>query len=175
MPIPKSKIQAIVERLLSDNGVTEAPVPLLQIAQACGVRVFADSLKGDLSGFLYRGNNKVVIGVNTLHHPVRQNFTMAHELGHFLLHDREHFHIDHEFRIRLRNNISSQGTDEGEREANHFAAALLMPKKFLENDLKDKEYIDLFAEDFLHDLACKYGVSTQALVYRLKNLGYLVE
>jgi Zn-dependent peptidase ImmA (M78 family) len=165
----------MVERLLADNGVTEAPVPLPQIAQACGARIVVDSLQGDLSGFLYRDKNKAVIGVNTHHAPARQNFTIAHELGHFLLHEQEKLHVDHEFRVRLRNDVSSKGTDEAEREANHFAAALLMPKTFLEKDLKDEEYVDLFDEGFLYNLARKYGVSTQALVNRLKNLGYLAE
>ena len=32
---------------------------------------------------------QAVIGVNTHHAPVRQNFTTAHELGHLLLHDQE--------------------------------------------------------------------------------------
>jgi Zn-dependent peptidase ImmA (M78 family) len=106
---------------------------------------------------------------------VRQHFTTAHELGHLLLHDQEQLHIDHGFRVRLRDDVSSQGTDEAEREANMFAAALLMPKQFLENDLVNEEFVDLLDDDFLSSLAKKYGVSSQALVNRLKNLGYIQE
>ena len=48
-----------------------------------------------------------------------------------------------------------------------------MPQEFLDNDLEDE--IDLFDDDFLYDLAHRYGVSTQTLVNRLKNLGYIEE
>ena len=50
-----------------------------------------------------------------------------------------------------------------------------MPKHFLEEDLETEEYFDLLDDDFLSDLSRKYGVSTQALVNRLKNLGYIQE
>lgn len=82
-----------------------------------------------------------VIGVNTQHAPVRQNFTTAHELGHLLMHDQEQLHIDHAFRVRLRDDVSSQGTDDAEREANFFAASLLMPRTFLEADLEGEDYV----------------------------------
>jgi len=139
------------------------------------LRIHANSLEGDLSGFLYLDSDQAVIGVNTRHHPVRQNFTIAHELGHYLLHDQEQLHVDHEFRFRLRCEVSSQGTDIAEREANLFAATLLMPREFLEADLAKEDFVDLLDDEFLHGLSRKYGVSTQALVNRLKNLGYIQE
>lgn len=175
MAIRKRKIQVMTDVLLAENGITKAPVRVLQIAKAKGARIVADSLEGDLSGFIYRDTSQTVIGVNTSHAIVRQNFTIAHELGHFLLHDQEPLHVDRDFRVRLRGDLSSQGTDEAEREANYFAASLLMPKGFLEADLVGQEYVDLFDDSFLRELARKYGVSTQALVNRLKNLGYIQE
>ena len=48
-----------------------------------------------------------------------------------------------------------------------------MPQRFLEQDLTGVEYLDLLDEDFLNGIARKYGVSSQALVIRLKNLNYL--
>jgi Zn-dependent peptidase ImmA (M78 family) len=175
MAIRRRRIHALVEELLAENKITEAPVSVSRIAKAKGARIFVKSLEGDLSGFLYRDNSNAVIGVNTKHSKTRQNFTIAHELGHLLLHDQEKLHVDHEFRVRLRNDVSSQGTDEAEREANFFAASLLMPKEFLRNDLAEEDYVDLLDGQFLRALARKYGVSAQALVNRLKNLGYIQE
>jgi Zn-dependent peptidase ImmA (M78 family) len=175
MAIRRRKIESLVEGLLATYNITEAPVPVERIAKAKGARIFYQSLEDDVSGFLYRDKSQAVIGVNTHHAPVRQNFTTAHELGHLLLHDQEQLHIDHEFRVRLRDDVSSQGTDEAEREANFFAASILMPKQFLEEDLENEEYVDLLDDDCLSDLARKYGVSAQALVNRLKNLGYIPE
>jgi Zn-dependent peptidase ImmA (M78 family) len=175
MAVRRRKIEARVQTLLAENGVTEAPVSVSKIAKAKGARIYVDSLEGDLSGFLYRDKAQVVIGVNTSHAPARQNFTIAHELGHLLLHDQEQLHVDHEFRVRLRNDVSSQGTNAAEQEANFFAASLLMPRHFIEKDLANEEYVDLLDDNFLHDLARKYGVSSQALAIRLKTLGYIQE
>lgn len=173
MAIRKRRIDSLVESLLEETGVTSAPVPVSVIARAKGARIHAEALEGDLSGFLYRDNDQAVIGVNTKHASTRQNFTIGHELGHFLLHDLEQLHVDRGFAVRLRNDLSSQGTDEAEREANYFAAALLMPKEFLERDLQ--EFIDLSDDSTIKTLSKKYGVSTLALVNRLKNLGYIQE
>jgi Zn-dependent peptidase ImmA (M78 family) len=173
--IRRRRIETLVERLLATYNITEAPVPVERIAKAKGARIFHQSLDDDMSGFLYRDNDQAVIGVNTHHAPARQNFTTAHELGHLLLHDNEKLHVDNGFRVRLRDDVSSQGTNEAEREANLFAASLLMPRAFLEEDLENVEDVDLLDDDFLSDLAQKYGVSTQALVNRLKNLDYIPE
>jgi Zn-dependent peptidase ImmA (M78 family) len=175
MAIRRRRIESMIEELLAGYEITEAPVPVERIAKAKGARIFYQSLEDNVSGFLYRDKTQAVIGVNTHHAPARQNFTTAHELGHFLLHDLEQLHIDHEFRVRLRDDVSSQGTDDDEREANFFAASLLMPRQFLEEDLADEDYVDLLDDDFLSDLARKYGVSSQALVNRLKNLDYIPE
>lgn len=175
MAIRRRKIESLIQELLATHKVTSAPVPVEKIAKARGARIFHQSLENDVSGFLYRNAAQAVIGVNTHHAPSRQNFTTAHELGHLLLHDQEQLHVDHDFRLRLRDDVSSQGTDESEREANCFAASLLMPKMFLEVDLASEDYVDVLDDQFLRDLARKYGVSTQALVNRLKNLGYIQE
>ena len=175
MAIRRRRIESMIQQLLHRHGVNEAPVPVGRIAKAEGARIFYQSLEDSVSGFLYRDQQQAVIGVNTHHAPVRQNFTTAHELGHLMLHDQEQLHVDHDFRVRLRDDVSSQGTDEAEREANFFAASLLMPREFLESDLEGEDYVDLLDDEMLRNLARKYGVSTQALVNRLKNIGYIQE
>lgn len=149
-------------------------MPVWEIARKSGVRLAVESLEGDLSGFLYRDAAQKIIGVNTQHASVRQNFTVAHELGHFLLHDQEQLHLDRAFStIRLRDHRSSQGVDSAEKEANLFAAELLMPQEFLRADLAGKDVLDLYDEDLLPDLAGRYRVSVQALTFRLQYLGYV--
>lgn len=141
-----------------------------------GARIAVDSLEGDLSGFLFRDGQQSVIGVNTHHAAVRQNFTVAHELAHLMLHDQDHeqLHVDRAFpTVRLRSDESSRGVDDYEKEANLFAAELLMPAKFLERDLSGRGRLDLYDDDFIPALAKKYGVSVQALMFRLQYLGYV--
>lgn len=174
MAVRRRKIRELVETLLAEANVTHAPVPVWQIARAKGARIAVDSLQGDLSGFLYRDASQKVIGVNTQHATVRQTFTIAHELGHLLLHDQEQLHVDRSFAsVRLRDDTSSQGVDDAEKEANLFAAELLMPEKFLKLDLASHRMIDIHDESLIPVLARKYGVSVQALTFRLQYLGYI--
>ena len=174
MAVRRRKIREMVETLLKDSNITEAPVPVWEIARAKGAKIAVDSLEGDLSGFLFRDANQKVIGVNTHHATVRQNFTVAHELGHLLLHDQEQLHVDRAFpTVRLRDDASSRGDDDAEKEANLFAAELLMPHNFVRRDLQDRDGLDLYDDDFIPDLAARYGVSVQALMFRLQYLGYI--
>jgi len=174
MAVRRRKIRELAQKLVMEAGTTEAPVPVWEIARAKGARIVPDSLEGDLSGFLYRDASQKVIGVNTQHAPVRQNFTVAHELAHLLLHDQEQLHVDRAFpTVRLRDDVSSQGIDDAEKEANLFAAELLMPVGFLRQDLAGRNTLDLYDEDYIPELAQKYGVSVQALMFRLQYLGYI--
>lgn len=175
MLVRRKLIRSKVEKLLAQCGVRDAPVPVENIAEALAIVVQREPTDDDLSGFLYkaRRGNKAVIGVNANHHPNRQNFTIAHELGHFLLHDVDDVHVDRGFNVRLRSETSSQGTDVEEKEANLFAAELLMPARLLEDDLDEISAFDLDDEEATRKLARRYGVSTQAMMFRLANLGYI--
>ena len=173
--VRRKYIRALVQRLLAEHHVQAAPVAVVAIAKAVGVEVQATPVKDDLSGFLYRNRqgNSAIIGVNANQHPKRQNFTAAHELGHFLLHDSDAVHVDRDFKVWLRSDASSKGTDDEEKEANLFAAELLMPAHFLARDVQEIDTIDLLDEKVLQELAGKYGVSTQAMTFRLAYLGYV--
>jgi Zn-dependent peptidase ImmA (M78 family) len=173
--VRRKHIRSLVERLLSEHRVRSGPVPVTEIANSLGVEVQEESAEEDLSGFLYRDRKRdvAIIGVNADHHPNRQTFTAAHELGHFLLHDFDDVHVDREFKVWLRSEASSRGTDIEEKEANLFAAELLMPARFLQSDVEEIGSFDVLDEDVLKDLADRYGVSTQAMTFRLAYLGYL--
>jgi len=119
---------------------------------------------------IYRSASTVIIGVNSLHHPNRRRFTIAHELGHYFLHKGIEVHIDHEYPIYVNaRSSSSQSKDPEEVEANIFAAEILMPKIMLQDEIKDR-VVDIDDDQFLRDLAKKYGVSTVAMTYRLSNI-----
>lgn len=176
MAIRRKKIRQIAEDLLLEYNIINAPVPVEDIVRDLGIAIRKqDNGNVQISGFLLRRGKHVVIGVNSSQHPVRQRFTIGHELGHYLLHAHgtDEIHIDRSFEIRFRDNLSSEGSDNDEREANLFAAELLMPHHFLEKDLASVSEIDIENDDLMKNLASKYGVSTQALIFRLANLGYV--
>jgi Zn-dependent peptidase ImmA (M78 family) len=97
---------------------------------------------------------------------------LAHEIGHFFLHQGEEVIVDRAFRVNLRNSEAAKAESPEEIEANYFAAELLMPTKFLLEDLEGKA-IDIEGDDDIRELSSRYQVSSQALSYRLTNLGYL--
>src|SRR3954470_4270018 len=71
---------------------------------------------------------RYIIGINSSHPETRKRFTIAHEMGHLVLHQLDQVHVDKQFLVKLRDDISSQAIDPHEIEANAFAAALLMPE-----------------------------------------------
>lgn len=170
------RIRGLVRELLAETNVTNPPVPVDDIAKSRGLdlRISYNKDSG-ISGFLFSGGEKPIIGINTVHHENRQRFTIAHELGHYLLHhpNAEGIHVDHSFEIKLRSDRHVEGNYADEREANMFAAELLMPIDFIIRDLKDKNLVDMEDDGLLHEMANRYKVSQQAMAIRLSNLGYL--
>jgi Zn-dependent peptidase ImmA (M78 family) len=174
MAIRRKHIRDLVGKLLETHKIESSPIQVNDIASALGIQVRYESTKDELSGFLLRdlSRHKVIIGVNNDHHPNRQRFTIAHELGHFFLHTQEKLHVDRGFQINLRDGNSSKGEIEDEKEANLFAAELLMPFQFIQEELAAIEVLDL-EDDSISKLAEKYEVSTQAMAFRLSYLGYI--
>jgi Zn-dependent peptidase ImmA (M78 family) len=144
------------------------PVPLEQIARREGIKVELTPLDDDLSGMSFIKNGVAGIVLNLNHHPNRRRFTLAHEIGHHLMHMpylTNNVHVD---KIVLnRDVVSSQAVDRREMEANAFAAELLMP----EAELRRYHTVDLNDDDFLYALSKKLKVSVTALTYRLIKLG----
>src|SRR5271154_163009 len=130
--LPKQSVEARASKLLSSMGIQEIPVPVEKIAKSLGARVRFSPLDDELSGMIFIKDGVPIIGVNSLHHPNRQRFTVAHELAHLHLH-REHIsqrvHVDKRFAESMlrRDTVATTGTERLEIDANQFAAALLMP------------------------------------------------
>ena len=159
------------EQLLREAGIVAPPVPVEELAERMGALVRYAPFDGQMSGLLHRSEDgkRAVIGVNSRHPTVRQRFSIAHELGHLVLHEPT-LQIDLHAFVSFRNSKSSNATDPHEIEANQFAAALLMPEGFLRAclDLLD-ENPDV--EESIRGLAQRFDVSTQAMTIRLTSLG----
>lgn len=161
-----SKIDAMVARLLLDHGQVKPPIRIENIAKALGVEVRTGDL-GDVSGVLVRHGDSAIIGTNSTQGAQRQRFTIAHELGHFLLHEGITNHVDRTYRVNYRSAESSQATNVEEIEANYFAASILMPKHLL--DQRDAEEA-LDSDSEMSELAKEFQVSRLAMSLRLANL-----
>ena len=98
---------------------------------------------------------------------VRQRFTIAHELGHFVLHPQQDAFVD--FR---KERTPGEERSPRERQADMFAAALLMPRKSLLKDFR-RLAKDGYTEAITATLAKQYHVSEDAMRFRLINLNSL--
>lgn len=155
-------------------GVTEAPVDVELVAKQLGCTVMFQTLKSDLSGLLINRPGKCLIGVNSHQSKTRQRFTIAHELGHFVLQHKGEMFVDGT--VLRRDENSGRAIDPREIGANQFAAALLMPSDWVYQKLAEnrKQSPDSSAEEVTIALAEQFEVSSQAMGIRLANLGCLI-
>lgn len=149
--------QEKAEELLKKYKITEPIVPIFQIAQEEGIElkfVKMPQKLENIAGFFYTKKKKNVIFVNDDDAPNRQTFTIAHELGHYILK-----HKNYGMLPRVPNLTEKTPV---EQEANCFAANLLVPLDMLIEVMRKhsltKSDTSLLAEIF--------GVSEQVIKYR---------
>lgn len=143
------RAESAAEAVLNASG-RKIPVDLVQVIRDQGISL--KSLDGDFSGKLDRQSKTIY--VNMSDNPARKSFTVAHELGHYLLHDCDDV-------LYRGQNYSN---DPKELEANEFAACLLMPRK---------EFVEAFEAlgGNLNSIAEHFGVSRPAVAFRADRIG----
>ena len=142
----------------------EPPVDLDRVAAHMMIPIINWAFPDALSALVVNTEaGGAVIGVNRAHHPHRRRFSIAHELAHAVLRHRATYYLEfHDYVSPL--GEATQHHDREEREANKFAAALLMDSRWLRRDVK-AGFNDALT------LAARYRVSEEAMSYRLANLG----
>lgn len=172
----KTVIERKSKEVLDAVGKITIPIDLHKIAAHYSISISEAPNEDDLSGLLLRSKGRTIIGTNSLHSENRRRFTIAHEFGHFFLHEAKDTFVDNKESVELikfRHKGLPQSMEE--REANCFAAALLMPQALLKKHFESaKELLDE-AEELIRWLAKKYGVSEDAMRYRLSNLNLIQE
>ncbi len=115
-----------------------------------------DWLAHDHDTILIEGPRKFTIKLLGVDGGLRNNFTIAHELGHYLLHSMSG---------RLAPMIAGRkGSNRVEWEANWFAASFLMPETEFRNAAVNNQMSDM-------ELAGHFRVSLEAVSIRKKNIG----
>ncbi len=158
------------KEMLARLGIVNPAINPEEIANQLGVVIAREKLDGNTSAMLYRKSGEApVIGLNSTQSRKRQRFSIAHELGHLVLHPGRPLIVDH-VRVNFRDDRASAGSFREEIEANAFAAELLMPKHMLERALM-KFRLDTPEDEIVKALANTFEVSREAIGYRLVNLG----
>ena len=167
-----SQIDARTEDILRQTEMLRVPVDVELVAHRLNLQIEAAPLGENVSGLLVVEKGRGVIGYNKTQAHVRQRFTIAHEIGHFVLHLSDNpsaLFIDTQYIVYRRDAQSSTGENRREIEANRFGAALLMPAPLLRTEIQEQSF-DFGDEEMLTALANKFQVSTQAMSIRLSNL-----
>ena len=154
------------------SGVKSIPIAVDKIAKFLGIEIRYSPLDDELSGMIFVKDNTTFIVVNALHHPNRQRFSIAHEIGHAVMHRHMldgKVHVDKGIKVLMRSAVSSTGTVNEEIQANKFAAELLMPQQSILDILTDK-IIDIDDDEPVDDLARKFKVSRRAMEHRIGNV-----
>ncbi|MGO4337813.1 ImmA/IrrE family metallo-endopeptidase [Labrys sp. KB_33_2] len=136
------------------------PIPALEIAEASGVNVVFTSMgvhSEKVAGFCDFESARLY--VNSADPTNRQTFTIAHELGHWILHRK--FFLAHPDKYPVLPRFQAVAeSNVFEKEANCFAANLLVPSRLL-RPIKDAS-VTVLARIFL--------VSIAMMENRLKNV-----
>ena len=158
MPLVKDVAQRQAEAVLEQYWDGKLPVDPAKIALRLNMQVYRANLRDSQSGLIIKESGKTPsIYLNANEPSQRQNFTCAHELGHFF--DRDAQADDEYSFVDYRDDTPN---DAREWFAEHFAANLLMPTR---------AFIELFDRGLsTYDLAAHFGVSQPAVRSRARSL-----
>lgn len=170
------------ERVVRDRNIALLPVDPFAIARGLGIDVLAKPVSAaGVSGMLMRvGDSFGIAYATNINNAGFQRFSVAHELGHFFLPG----HID---AVLASGNLheSRAGFASGARyelEADHFAAALLMPRHLFMPAMRDAgegldaiEYLRVLCETSLTATAIRYAQCTADPVAIVVSTGHTID
>ena len=150
----KTEIEKKAKELIKNN---DFPIDVVKIANELGFNVFlSDFDEANIAGMVVNSPREKSIYINKDDIPQRQRFTIAHEIGHIILHHQNNGDFKE---------VDFRNTDElptqKEIEANAFAATLLMPKE------QTVEMWNILQD--IDDIANYFKVSKAAAAIRLMN------
>jgi len=153
--------QLKAEKLLQDLGINSLPVDPFDIAKRLGIMLQPmPSTTNGASGMLIHLNGEFGIGYPThIDNDGFVHFSVAHEIGHYYL--PGHFEAVLDENGQHKSAAGSFNGDQFEREADHFAAALLMPARLFSRALRQTKN-DLSGIEALRDL-CKTSIEATAI------------
>lgn len=139
---------AVAEKVRRAWGLPKGPIPnLTELMEMAGCIVVWCDFDIPVDGVTFKFKDLPhCVFLNKSAPPDRMRFSLAHELGHIIMH-----------RVP---------TDNIENEANQFASELLMPEKDIKRHLSGKLTIEKLVR-----LKLVWKVSIQALMYRAKQVG----
>jgi hypothetical protein len=159
MPRPDDYAQRVLDEL---HITSPRDLKLLEaIAWERGATVIDGHLTGAEARITMRGRKAVITVSTRFSDPRRRRFSIAHEVGHLEMHRH-----DSPLAICTSDDIDNwearQASRNREQEANEFAAALLLPERFIRTSCQDQEP----SLPYIAELAYSYETSLTATALR---------
>ena len=165
-------------KLLGDFNLYKPAIPIEKIVEGLGILLVPYDLGNEVSGMLMLDDeNNGIISYNDKDNKKRQRFTIAHELGHYILHRKsERLFIDKDFIVKYRSNKLYDSLEmQQEQQANAFAAAILMPATLIHEEMKKVKFRNFDETKLIESLSEIFEVSNLAMTYRLSNIMQFAE
>lgn len=162
MPADYDRAKKAARDLIAKYKIKTAPIDPEAIAEAEGVEVvyanFGGKIAEEVAGFSEPMNGRIVI--NRALHTNRKVYTIAHELGHHVLH-KDYLDDEGAYQVFPRMNSYAGTKPPEEQEADAFAAELLVPIDML------RKYVDFASPS---ELSAMFMVSREVILNRMKWL-----
>jgi hypothetical protein len=152
------------------------PVNIEAVIRAHDVELDKNAdLKNDVSGQIELvSDGSYKISIQKTDHYYRKRFTMAHELGHFILHrDKIRDGLDDNKMYRTMYRGNNRVSETEETEANIYAAGVLMPEDLVVQYAKDRGVFvgnDNERKAAMQEMATAFQVSEVAMRIRIDGL-----
>ncbi len=161
-------IESITEFLVDEWGLSDVPYDSLRavLEEKLRISVLYIDAPLNISGASCRLDDLNCILVNRNEPVGRQSFSIAHELFHVLTWEI--------FKPKKIDQVQSQHKPKAEKLADHFASALLMPKKSVIQYYETLKREDTLLKK-LEDVAKRYHVSVAAAYWRLVALKKILQ
>jgi Zn-dependent peptidase ImmA (M78 family) len=143
----------------------EFPIDIENIAIGVGIKEIEEIPTDKFEGMLVAIQDKTVGFINiskNIRENTRKRFTIAHELGHFLIPSHKNAYSCSSYDL---NNYHDNKWPH-EVEANQFAAELLMPRTYFTQEIIDKDP----SFGLIQLLTSKFGASLTSTLVRFKDL-----
>ena len=162
------RAQQLVKQLIEDRGHDKPPFLPAEYARLQGIKKIIKADLGKVGAVLLRFYDGCIIKVNENHHPVRQNFSCAHEIGHTLFSELK---LEHYIRSIECRTFNPQARDKAREKAKErlcdvAATELLMPESVF------RKYLSGFGISVhsIELLANIFRVSIRAAAWRIAEV-----
>ncbi len=156
------------KQLLKDIGYDDITnVSMDMLVSGLGATLIETPLNNS-DGKIIRGRSKTLIKINSnIPYPEKKRFTIAHEIGHLLLHNILEIHNENSNTLNWFQNTEDQAKrGKQEWEANDFASELLMPEDLFRSECFKKP----FNPQLLKNLSHRFKTGITSVIFRYLKL-----